>query len=315
MAAVSLGLMMIGVNPSSARAAQPFRVSLKLVPSETFPAMPVALCFTVTNNGAADAPFPRRAELIVRTDRGEEFVTWGNTRELLQLRDWPATIGKGETKVLCLRTDGTFQKPEWLQDSRLFRSGRYELQAFFDDSFIPSEGIGGPATTIDQVRQASVSSTAAVLTVHEPTGADADAWQLMNSGRGWHHNYLLGDAGRRLAQQVVKAYPLSAYAGWIAATGAKGSALDRAEMLRAWLERAPADAYTEWRQWRLAVFEIGASAEIGRRDAQKSAALRAAAGAILNRLVRDTADAEVKELAKNSLEFVESREQEERSRN
>jgi len=83
-------------------------------------------------------------------------------------------------------------------------------------------------------------------------------------------------------------------------------------MLRSWLEKAPADAYTEWRQWRLSVFEMAASNELARRDRQKSLALLAAADARLNRLLRESADPEVKKRAREQLDFVEAREQTDR---
>jgi len=305
----ALGLMLTGASLSSLRAAQPFRVSLELVPAETLPGIPVSIHFTVTNIGTAAAAFPHSAELVVRTSKGEEFITWCNSHEVLNLKDWPGKIGAGETIERWFRTDGTFRKPEWLGDARFRRPGRFELQAFFDDSYIPTESFRGAPTTIEQVRQRGISSTIAVLNVREPTGIDAEAWQLMNRGRGWAPAFLFENEGKRLAEQVMKAYPLSVYAGWIAATGAEGTTLDHVEMLRAWLEKAPADAYTEWRQRQLAVFELGASDELARRDPQKSAALLAAAGARLNRLVRESADPELKKLARESLEYAEAREQ------
>jgi len=306
---IAVGLMLAGASLSSLGAAQPFRVSLELVPPETLPGIPVSIHFTVTNTSTAAAAFPHSAELLVRTSKGEEFITWCNSREVLRLKDWPAKIGPGETIERWFRTDGTFRKPEWLGDARFRRPGRFELQAFFDDSYIPTESFLGSPTTIEQVRQRGIGSTIAVLNVREPTGVDAEAWQVMNRGRGWAPAFLFDDEGRRLAEQVTKTYPLSVYAGWIATTGTKGTTLERAEMLRTWLEKAPADAYTEWRQQQLAVFELGASDELARRDPQKSAALLAAAGARLNRLVREAKDSELKKSAAESLEYAEARAQ------
>ncbi len=73
MRAVALGLMLVVASLASAHAAQPRRVNLDLVPSESLPGIPVSLRFTVTNNGAVEVPFPRCAELIVRPNGGEEF--------------------------------------------------------------------------------------------------------------------------------------------------------------------------------------------------------------------------------------------------
>jgi len=80
---------------------------------------------------------------------------------VLELKGWPATIESGQTVVRWLGSDGTFWEPEWFGDGRLFRPGRYELQAFFNDSYIRSESILSPPTTIEEVRRKGIASTTA----------------------------------------------------------------------------------------------------------------------------------------------------------
>ncbi len=104
-----VSLLLVAASIGHAAAAQPLRVNFDLVPSESVVGIPVSIRFTITNTGALGVPFPRRAELLVRNARGQEFAAWCNTREVLELKEWPAIIGAGETKVVWLRTDGTLR--------------------------------------------------------------------------------------------------------------------------------------------------------------------------------------------------------------
>ena len=301
MSAPAFGLLTTVVQILNAAAGQPLRVDLALVPSESIAGIPVSMRFTIRNTGAAGVPFPRRAELVVRNARGEEFVTWCSTHEVLELKDWPATIAVGETKAVWLRTNGTFDVPAWLGDGRFFRPGNYQLQVFFGDSWAASETIN-PPTSVEELRSKGLPSSIAVWSVREPTGIDAEAWKIMNSDGGWHPNRLLTSKGQAIGKRILSQYPTSVYAGWIATNGVGKTSAERAQTLHDWLENAPADAYTERRQLMLAVFEMGAAGS-GPRDFRK-AAHRAAARAILNRVLESSTDDDVKRQARDYLESL-----------
>ena len=304
MSALAFGLLITAAQILDAAAAQPFRVDLALVPSDSIVGIPVSARFKITNTGAVAVAFPRRAELLVRNARGHEFAAWCNTREVLELKEWPATIGAGETKVVWLRTDGTFYTPAWLSDGRFFEPGsRFELQAFFGDSWAASETIN-PPTSMEELRSKGLPSSVAVWSVREPTGIDAQAWKIMTSDGGWSSTHLLSSSGQAIGRRILSEYPTSAYAGWIATTGVGKTSAERAQMLRDWLEKAPVDAYTERRQLILAIHEI-AAAGIGPDDPAKSAAHKAAASAILRHLLETTTDGDIKGRARYYLGFDE----------
>ncbi len=173
----------------------------------------------------------------------------------------------------------------------------------FGDSWAGSESIY-PTTSIEELRSKGLASSIAVWSVREPTGIDAEAWKIMNSDGGWSSNRLMWSGGDAIARRILSGYPRSAYAGWIATSGVGKSSAERAQMLRDWLEKAPADAYTERRQLMLAILEIGA-AGIGSSDPPKCAAHKAAAGAVLRRLLETTTDDEIKQQARYYLGFAE----------
>ena len=303
MHAFVVSLLLVAGYVGQTVAAQPLQVDLALVPSESIAGIPVSMRFTITNTGAVAIPFPRRAELLVRNARGEEFVTWCNTKEVLELKEWPATIAAGETKVVWLRSDGTFASPAWLRDGRFSQPGTFQLQVFFGDSWAATETIY-PSTSIEELRSKGLPSSIAVWSIREPTGLDAEAWKIMKTDEGWGPYSILTAKGEAIARRILSEYPRSAYAGWIATSGVGKSSAERAQMIRDWLEKAPADAYTERRQLMLAILEIGA-AGIGSSDPPKCAAHKAAAGAVLRRLLETTTDDEIKQQARYYLGFAE----------
>ncbi len=141
----------------------------------------------------------------------------------------------------------------WFADPLLNAPGRLRLQALLGT--FPAEWNGVPA--------AAAYSNVAVLEIVLPQNErDLEIWKqmLVLAGGKWTPGYV-ATLARDFARNVVVEHPESAYAGWFAASAPWQPSRESAALLRGWLEEAPQDEHTEWREYRLALLEEFAARE------------------------------------------------------
>jgi hypothetical protein len=75
--------------------------------------------------------------------------------------------------------------------------------------------------------------------------------------------------------------------------------------LRDWLSRAPEDSSTNWRRFRLAEWQIFLSDTYHRQKPELSGGYEAKARAILNEILKQSDDGELKKHAKERLDYLD----------
>jgi hypothetical protein len=277
-------------------------LALDLQPAVTLPGMPVSFRVTFTNATGSPLTIPTRAALLVRDEQGQSFLAvWDVTRTVVTVDEWSGQkISPRQNSSYTLSTEGLMDHPAWFRDSRLSRPGRFELQMFVADNL-------SELLDIEEVRQRAAISNVAVLTVQEPSGVDADVWRIMralNGGR-WGASLLYVRSGQDLAKRIITEYPSSSYVPWLASMGAAPTADERESILRDWLSRAPEDSNTNWRRLRLAEWQISLGDKYGRQKQELSNSYRTNARAILNSILKQSDDVELKKLAKDRLDYLD----------
>src|SRR5207249_2947223 len=105
--------------------------------------------------------------------------------------------------------------------------------------------------------ESGIRSSEVTLHVIEPVGIDLDVWRELSKNRPdeWVRVWFPSTAGWALSARIVRQFPDSQYAGWIAASGVSQNAHENAEALRGWLSRVSRNEYTEARELALALFD------------------------------------------------------------
>ena len=166
----------VALQLSAADVASPFSVSLNVIPDTTLPAIPVTLKMTFRNLGSSALRLPPHAILIAANEAGESFPVMMNSNRIYLSKLRPEPIAAGETVVLQIRPDGSFNHdPYWQNEPRLNRPGRFQLQ------LMVGEFLGRLLTVPDD----GIRSSPVVLQVTEPTGVDLDVWrEMLTIGKG-----------------------------------------------------------------------------------------------------------------------------------
>jgi hypothetical protein len=288
-----------------ARAASPsaqLTVALALEPGVSLPGIPVSFRMTFTNTGGAAIAIPPRAALLVRDDQGQSFLAYCDAgRRVLTVEEWAGQrISPHQSSVYTLNTRGLMNHPAWFIAPALARPGRFELQVLVGDD-LPAQA------DIEEMRQHAAVSNTVTLTLQEPTGVDAEVWRLMKASGGatWNPGLLYIRSGQDLAKRIVAEYPGSSYTPWFAAMGAAPTLEGREAILRDWLSRAPEDSNTNWRRFRLAEWQIALGGEYGHQHPELSHSSETNARAILNAILKQSDDDELKKHAKDRLDYLD----------
>jgi len=224
-------------------------LTLELVPPTTLPGIPVTVRIRVSNGSAQRVELPYHVILFVTNEAGETFPVGGPVAVgMLGKTD----VGPRSSTLLEVEARGAaLQEFSWFDDPRLNMPGRYRLQIVMGT--FSAEGPAVPASAL--------RTNTATLDVVMPVGVDLAVWkEMLRAGAGkWAPSVLIHTAGSELARRVITETPRSAYAGWFAASGPWQPARVSAALLRDWLEQAPPDEFTEWREYRLALLEEGST--------------------------------------------------------
>ena len=230
------------------------RIALEIVPPTTLPGIPVTFRITFTNPGALPAVIPPAGLLVATDEAGRSFVVWPKPIHLQDLRSAP--IPPGGTAAAELRPRGSLDE-EWpfVEEPRLNRPGEFRFHLVAGKVWHEDGGFDVPENAI--------RSTEVTLHVIEPVGIDRDVWRELskNHENGNVRVWSPTPESWAVSQRIVRQYPNSQYAGWIAASGGSQKAHENAEVLRSWLSRVNRDEYTEARELRLALFDDSAARE------------------------------------------------------
>jgi len=299
------GALFTRAASSAQRAASPLKIDFEMVPSSALVGIPASFHFKFTNSGAEPVAMPRGAELVVRrTDQDREYLALcPNGGEVLGLEEGQPTIAPGQTKDIWLRTNGTLYGHAWFVDGRFFQPGVFELTAYFGNSFVKLETVSSP--TIEELRKNFIASSTATFEVRPPTGIDAEAWKILTGDGGWGATSIIFKHGQESGAEVLRRYPRSTYAGWIATSGIGSTVLERARNLREWLKSAPVDEYTPLRQLQLARLDVGAINGMDKSKRAMSIGLLHEARDILRSIAGSEARDDVKKAARKELDVVE----------
>jgi hypothetical protein len=222
----------------SARAAQPVTATLELVPDNTLPGTPVAFLINFANAGDAPQTVVNGVSLDVTSASGTFAANAIDRRRTASLPTDQMTMchsvsclvipahGHGQ---LYIDVDATASGNEFFADPRLSVPGTYYLQLTL--------------ATFDQTQAVTwITTNSAKLTIPQPAGVDAEAWQFLRNvagGRSWTVTEWTMDADGA-APEVLAKYPTSAYMPWFAVRGAGASFDSRLARIDAALALAPA---------------------------------------------------------------------------
>jgi hypothetical protein len=222
-------------------------------------------------------------------------------RTILVVEEWAdQQIPPHQNAAYALGTRGLMDHPRWFGDPELLRPGRYEFQIMVGDGFREE-------MSIDDTRQRAAVSNTATLTVQEPNGVDADVWRLLDAlGKGrWGPGLLYVRSGQDLAKRIITDYPSSSYAPWLATTCAAPTTEEREAILRDFLGRLSEDSNTNWRRFRLVEWQVGLADKYFDTKPELSRTYEARARAILNALLKQSDDNELKKHAKERLDYLD----------
>jgi hypothetical protein len=277
-------------------------VVLALEQGVSLPGIPVSFRVMFTNMSGAPLAVPAKAALLVRDDKGQSYLAYCDSgRRVLIVDEWAdQKIPPHKSSLYTLSTRGLMNHPAWFIAPGLARPGRFELQMLVGDDLPDQPGI-------EEMRQHAAVSNTVTLTVQEPSGIDAEVWRLMRAlgGGAWGPGLLYGRSGQDLAKRIVTEYPSSSYALWFASMGAAFTDQDKEAVLRDVLSRAPEDSNTNWRRFRLAEWQITLSNKYVDTQPDRSRSYEAKARSILNAILRQSDDADLKKRAKDRLDYLD----------
>jgi hypothetical protein len=297
-----VGILFSATLAEAAAPSTQLTVALELQAGVSLPGIPVGFRVTFTSASGAPLTIPTKAALLVRDDRGQSFLAGCDvTKRILVVEEWnDQKISPHQNAAYTLSTRGLMNHPRWFVDSRLLQPGRFEFQLMVGDDLREGMDIG-------EIQQRATVSNTVTLTVQEPDGVDADVWRLMRTlGSGtWGSSLLFTQGGQGLAKRIVAEYPTSSYTPWFASMGGARTAQDDEAVLRDWLSRAPEDSNTNWRRFRLAEWQVGLGDKYLNTKPDLSHSYNASARAILNAILKQSNDAELKRRAKDRLEYLD----------
>lgn len=247
--AASTILLVLLAVPSRGAEPQDLRVALEIVPTTTLPGIPVTFRFTFTNPGTLPAALPPQGLVVATDDGGHSFLVWPKP---IWLDDyWSGPIPAGGSAIVELRPRGSMNEgSRFVEELRLNRPGEFRFHLIAGKFRGQEEGFFS-------IPETGIRSSEVTLHVIEPVGIDLDVWRELSKNRPdqWVRVWFPSAAGWALAARIVRQYPDSQYASWIAASGISETAHESAELLRWWLGRVNRDEYTEARELRLALFD------------------------------------------------------------
>jgi hypothetical protein len=276
--------------------------SFDLVPHSTKRGIPVSLRLVVSNHSATWKALPAYAVLSVRTSDGTQFYASIGAGSIAGMEWADDRLAPGETRAFEISTDGSFFRPIWFGDTRLHNPGTYLLDLLLSDSY-SEEGPQGDRNQMAQLR------ATAVLTVEEPSGIDAEVWQLMQAfgGGTWQPSGLITRRGEELGDTILSQYSGSVYAGWFAATGTASDLEERANQLRRWLGEERSDALRPVRELRLVDFDVALMNKFSLTRPEKSKEYEQRARATLLKLSETKQSDAVRSRIREWLEYLDDR--------
>jgi hypothetical protein len=299
---VAIALFIASLGAVVARAAEvqdELRVNLEIAPQSTLPGIPVTFRIIFTNPAEVPVTLPVLALIVATDDTGVSFVVW--PKPIFPRDLWTAPVPAGASAVIELRPHGSFNDgSSFVEDLRLNRPGQFRFHVVAgkftsDERFftVPEDGIRSPDV---------------LLHVVEPVGVDLDAWReiLKNQQGQWARVWDPGNPA--ISARIVRRFPDSQYAGWIAASGISAKFHENADALRAWLSRVNRDQYTEARELKLALFDDTAARQWTLITEDEVLRHLRSARALLERL-KDSKDPRIaSRAAKQLMEVAESEE-------
>lgn len=289
-------------------AASALQVTFELQPAVTLPGIPVSFHFTFVNSTNSPQPVPKRMLLIVHDHDGNTFaaICCSGVTTMSVQSDWTDdVVSPHQNAVRDIFTGGQMRRPAWFADGRLSQPGTYQLEAWFLTGTL-HHGVDS-LPELSEIRQQSIISNLAVLTVQEPHGVDAEVWQrMLGFCKGTWSPTCLGpfSGSEPLIQQILSKYPQSTYAGWFATMSSAPAAEERSAILRGWLTQAKPDDYTDWRRLALAEDELAIMHTYGNIKPDASKLHADVARVILGDLARTTKIDAVRVRAEKHLAYL-----------
>lgn len=291
--ALTILLVLLGV-PCRGAELEDLRVALEMIPPTTLPGIPVTFRITFTNPGTLPVAVPLQGLVVATDDAGHSFLVWPKPIHLRDFRSSP--IPAGGTAVVELRPRGSFNDGSlFVEEPRLNRPGEFRFH-------IIAGKFRGNEEGFFSIPDTGIRSSDVTLHVIEPVGVDLDVWRELSKNRReeWTSVWEPTLEGWTRSTRIVRQYPDSQYAGWIAASGISETAHESAELLRWWLSRVNRDGYTEARELSLALFDDTAARQWTRiSDVEVLRHVRSAR-ALLEKL-RDSKDPYIASLARQRL--------------
>ena len=301
-----IAILSFAVSSAGAQPLDQFRIGLEISPQVTLPGIPVTFRITLTNPIAVPLTLPFHALIVATDEAGESFLVW--PKPILLQDVWKAAVPAGGSAVVELRPQGSFNDgSQFVEEPRLNRPGRFRFHVLAG-KFTSSEP-GFWSIPDGGTRSADVE-----LHIIEPLGVDRDVWRaLQRDQHGELRRVWFPSSGGSWAfyARIVREFPYSQYAGWIAASGVSEKSHDSAEALRNWLGRAAHDEYTEAREIKLALFDETAASQWSQISEDEVRRHLRSARALLEKL-KDSKDLKISLLARQRL--VELAEVEENAR-
>lgn len=243
-----------------------WRAVAEVSPSQVLPGIPVNIVIRLTNVANEPQAAPPELMIVVSPAGRAPFVARcgvGLHRRIDDAAQHAAVLPRQEV-TLALLTDGSFRRPDCLDDPRLHVPGTYSLSFRLGEHFnvISIDSSNEP---LDIAQKYSVAAADATLVVLPPTGDDATVWALMNAAglEPWSGPLAWHDRGQRLGDKVLREFPQSEYAGWFAATGIGATQNAKVDRLRRWLDATPRQPHHDARWSRVAEWELGLAGYYG----------------------------------------------------
>lgn len=228
-------LILIAATLIASDALASLNVSMRIEPETTLPGVPVSFSFAITNPSASPVTIRGAVNLeITAVDESTYFATWDtgytSTPFPTELAD-RLTIPPGVTRELYLPLDRTLAAPEFFNDPRLNRPGRFVLRAHV--YAVRADG-GSEDLPSNQVS----------LEVRTPEGDDLSVWRLLtaatHSGEAPWTAANWASSGTALAAQILSRYPNSAYAPYATLVHATRTRQERLDAIDRALAQRPA---------------------------------------------------------------------------
>lgn len=198
----------IGLNAPAA----PVQLTLSVDPRSDLPALAPTLRLTATNNADVVAELPARLVLKVRPEGQPGFFARvaEESQRVIASHFVPGPLTIQPRSFLDLSFWAGPGAPIWFaNDSRLWNAGTYHLQVIADNDLTEAVSSDPEHALDDAVFADAAVSNEVDFVVQAPTGPDAGAWNLIDSGGRtplWLHD---------LANEIVARFPTSRYASFV----------------------------------------------------------------------------------------------------